>query len=208
MTNVSTWRNGPECSACGKRTLLISEAQVAELLGLIGAIKLSHRAQQLSGSGRAPIGERGANRDSQCNQSRFRDRAVEATCCARQGKRLCTSAEWQRACRGPDNLTYPYGHSYKPGKCVSERSEKGSPDRSRTHPECRSGWGVYDMSGNLSEWVEDYHDRARGTRVSAGGSFAGGRFETKCAAREGRAPRSQSRQVGFRCCASLRRHEQ
>lgn len=36
MTNVSTWRNGPECSACGKRTLLISEAQVAELLGLIG----------------------------------------------------------------------------------------------------------------------------------------------------------------------------
>ena len=28
--------------------------------------------------------------------------------CERSGKRLCTNAEWQRACKGPDGATYPY----------------------------------------------------------------------------------------------------
>jgi len=40
--------------------------------------------------------------------------------CNAQGKRLCTTSEWSRACLGPQGLnTYGYGPDYKPGKLIS-----------------------------------------------------------------------------------------
>src|SRR5262249_42464103 len=40
-----------------------------------------------------------------------------AELCAGQGKRLCTELELERACKGPENLTYEGGDAYKPAAC-------------------------------------------------------------------------------------------
>ena len=37
--------------------------------------------------------------------------------CRNSGKRLCTASEWERACRGPDDTTYPYGPERRAHVC-------------------------------------------------------------------------------------------
>lgn len=106
---------------------------------------------------------------------------VAAAACAASGKRLCTSAEWLRACRGPDDTTYPYGVVYDPTACNDTRAQHpvlevfgAATDWSDTQlndprlnqlPDslapsgsfrgCVSADGVYDLHGNLHEWVDD-----------------------------------------------------
>jgi formylglycine-generating enzyme required for sulfatase activity len=46
-----------------------------------------------------------------------------AAACARAGKRLCTRAEWELACRGPSSNVYPYGTERQDGVCNDARSE-------------------------------------------------------------------------------------
>jgi hypothetical protein len=79
--------------------------------------------------------------------------------CAAAGKRLCTDAEWLRACRGPDNnFVYPYGNELIPGAC----NDMGSIKLTGESPECVSLEGVYDLVGNVNEWTSDPSGTARG----------------------------------------------
>ncbi|MFH0920875.1 MAG: SUMF1/EgtB/PvdO family nonheme iron enzyme [Fibrobacterota bacterium] len=90
-----------------------------------------------------------------------KDSAVVA--CARQGKRLCSIDEWAVAVRGYDSTKYPYGPDYDPGRCNTEKTNAVDPftpnvtwpvDSLKT---CVSSYGLYDLSGNASEWVSpDY----------------------------------------------------
>ena len=88
--------------------------------------------------------------------------------CAREGKRLCTDAEWRRACLGASGRnTYGYpGSQLVPGRCnggkrlSSGHSGMVDPDgyRQEVTPsgsleECRTEEGVYDLVGNMEEWV-------------------------------------------------------
>ncbi len=120
--------------------------------------------------------------------------------CRNAGKRLCTSSEWVFACKGQAHRTFPYGETYADGQCNVFReahpaqllhgdasihhldprlnqvqSDKG-PLLRRTGATrtCASQWGgdaIYDMVGNLDEWVDDADGRfqggfyARGTRA-------------------------------------------
>lgn len=45
-----------------------------------------------------------------------------AAACTEAGKRLCSDAEWLRACQGPETTTYPYGNTIKPGACNEARA--------------------------------------------------------------------------------------
>ena len=97
--------------------------------------------------------------------------------CFKAGKRLCTSGEWQSACQGPAQTAYPYGVSYFPETCNTEQEwmmngSKAFP--SGTFPGCVSGYGVLDMSGNVSEWTTSDTESA----VIFGGSWLSGRFST------------------------------
>jgi formylglycine-generating enzyme len=111
-----------------------------------------------------------------------------ADACERAGKRLCTDAEWLRACRGPDEHVYPYGDTRDDGACNDARavhpaverfgtsadwiwSELGdacinqlpeSLARTGAHAACRAAEGAFDMMGNLHEWTADPAGTFRG----------------------------------------------
>lgn len=117
---------------------------------------------------------------------------VAESACAAAGKRLCSLDEFTTACRGEDDTDFPYGTEYQDGVCNVFREDhpaavlhrnaslghldprlnrvraKGRPlyEVAGARPACRSAWGddaVYDLVGNLDEWVDE-----------GGGAFAGG----------------------------------
>jgi hypothetical protein len=113
--------------------------------------------------------------------------------CKGQGKRLCTNPEWQLGCGGK----YPYGKTYDPNKCntMTEDDEERPLAAAGANAGCRSGAGLFDMSGNAAEWTED------GT-VNGGSSDKDGESAT-CGKAVKRFKGQGSPFVGFRCCADL-----
>jgi len=111
-----------------------------------------------------------------------------AAACAAAGKRLCTDAEWLRACRGLVDNTYPYGDTRMPGVCNDARAVHpaveyfgtsdpsiytmldhpcldqlpDSLDRTGAHAGYVTAEGAFDMMGNLHEWTSDPAGTFRG----------------------------------------------
>jgi hypothetical protein len=94
--------------------------------------------------------------------------------CAAQGKRLCTKDEWINACEGASGMTFSstdappddggtgFGYRFC-NTSGSEASSTSSPAASGSFPNCRSDYGVYDLTGNLREWVGQVDDAGRMT---------------------------------------------
>ncbi|MCC7541683.1 MAG: SUMF1/EgtB/PvdO family nonheme iron enzyme [Deltaproteobacteria bacterium] len=149
-------------------------------------------------------------------------RQAEAAC-AEAGKRLCTDAEWLRACQGADGFTYPYGNERMPGVCNDARDVHpaverfgtsadwiwsmlgdacisqlpDSLDRTGANAGCESSDGALDMMGNLHEWTAD-----------PAGTFRGGFYVDTYRNGPGCLYRTTAHDVGhwdystgFRCCA-------
>jgi sulfatase modifying factor 1 len=152
---------------------------------------------------------------------------VARQACANAGKRLCTAAEWKTACQGQQQTKFPYGPQAIAGRCNIHRplhpalalhgaSSIGHTDPrlnlvdedqkpllapTGTYKGCASRWGadaIYDMVGNLDEWVAD----ERG--VFMGGFYA--RATTKGCEAEvaSHSPRYYDYSLGARCCADAR----
>jgi len=147
--------------------------------------------------------------------------------CGANGKRLCKSDEWQLACRGARKKQFPYGNTRRTGACndtarvspvkalFSHLGSKmfrfdpmndprlntlpGTLAKTGSHTECVSEYGVYDMVGNLHEWVDD-----------ASGAFRGGYYLDTHENGEGcdyktvaHGPQYHDYSTGFRCCADI-----
>lgn len=143
--------------------------------------------------------------------------------CKASGKRLCSEREWVTACRGEKQTNFPYGDKYRQDACNVFREDHpahilhGSASQGHTDPRlnlvdsdgkpllraagatstCASKWGddaIYDMVGNLDEWIDD-----------PGGTFVGGFYAR--ATRSGCDARVQNHPIhyfdystGVRCC--------
>jgi formylglycine-generating enzyme len=142
--------------------------------------------------------------------------------CAASGKRLCRATEWSMACRGPSNTTFPYGERHERHRCndygISPRGANRQSSNlhqawdnmndprlnqtahtvSRTgdHDRCTNDWGVFDMVGNLHEWVDD-----------PSGTFLGGYYLDTSQNGDGCTYQTTAHSftyhdysTGFRCC--------
>ncbi len=149
-----------------------------------------------------------------------------ARACARSGKRLCSEREWFRACRGPAGRTYGYSNEREDGRCNENHrwhpvvrlfqattpylwgmglmndpqinQLPGTVALTGAHAGCTNEHNVFDMVGNLHEWVADTQ-----------GTFRGGYYMDTSINGEGcwyRTPGHNTAyhdySIGFRCCAS------
>jgi sulfatase-modifying factor enzyme 1/putative metal-binding protein len=75
--------------------------------------------------------------------------------CQAGGKRLCHIAELQEACVGATNRTFPYGNTYVAANCNGIDAPGSAAAPTGSFPSCVSSDGVYDLSGNVSEWSDN-----------------------------------------------------
>lgn len=120
--------------------------------------------------------------------------------CADQGKRLCSAEEWEKACRGQKNTIYSYADRFDESYCGRGLE---SLYRSGERPECRSGWGVFDLSGNFREWTSSSPPGKDNRRIVKGGLRSAPQKGTRCGFDVDENPGFKDRTLSFRCCRNV-----
>jgi formylglycine-generating enzyme required for sulfatase activity len=72
--------------------------------------------------------------------------------------RLPTEAEWEKSARGPDGNLFPWGDQAPSCTLLNYNFCKGKSLDIQSYPDGVSFYGLFDMSGNVREWVADWYD--------------------------------------------------
>ena len=135
--------------------------------------------------------------------------------CEAAGKRLCTEREWLAACQGAlpidddhngryaddmiEGTAYPYSDFHRRGACWDGHHNDPSkrPVYTGSFPACVSRDGVYDLTGNMEEWVGESPDKA----LLMGGAFDTREDKARCyRPNDTFGPGFAHIRTGFRCC--------
>jgi cysteine-rich repeat protein len=125
--------------------------------------------------------------------------ATASAACAAAGGHLCTRDEWLFACAGETQARpYPYGYVWQSGACNGYRGAFNLLARSGEFAGCETPEGVFDLVGNLHEWVSTGQpsDHASGGSYRLTALAVSQRLDS-CWADVTVVPAID---VGFRCC--------
>jgi formylglycine-generating enzyme required for sulfatase activity len=132
--------------------------------------------------------------------------------------RLPTEAEWEYAARAGSSSIYYFGDVVDP---LRQHAWFQNNSDGKTHPVAQklsNQWGLYDMYGNVWEWVQDWHDKdyytnsptndpqgqsSGSNRVIRGGSWSNDSVRCNSAYRSYYQPNGSSTIIGFRLVRQL-----
>lgn len=134
--------------------------------------------------------------------------------------RLPSEAEWEYACRAGTTTHYSFGDAITPKQANYDESKHGKTTEVGGYP--ANPWGLYDMHGNIREWVGDvWHNTYQGAptdgsawtdnegisssraRVSRGGSWIINSRNLRSAFRNRSDPDVRNLNLGFRVARTL-----
>ena len=138
--------------------------------------------------------------------------------CAWAKKRLCgarlggalgakvasndATSQWYSACSRGGTRTYAYGNTWDNTKCRDD-NQSGTVADVKSYAQCEGGYsGLFDMTGNASEWIDQCAGPGRGDDcVTQGGNYGSDDKAAKCDAQETATRDHDSADwLGIRCC--------